>query len=80
MGYAVVADTLSRWTCLAESVSCVRVVMITRKPRKHKNVRTPMTDTTRTLVVGMMLTPSYDWMFEQSRRVYKGSGANVAVV
>ena len=41
-----------------------------------------MTDTTRPLVVGMMQTPPYDRMFEQSRRVYsaKGSGINVAVV
>ncbi len=29
-----------------------------------------MTDTTRTLVVGMMQTSPYDRMFEQSRRVY----------
>ena len=28
-----------------------------------------MTDTTRPIVVGMMQTPPYDRMFEQSRRV-----------
>lgn len=33
-----------------------------------------MTDTTRTLVVGMMQTPPYDRMFEQSRRVYFAKG------
>ena len=33
-----------------------------------------MTDTTRTLVVGMMQTPPYDRMFEQSRRVYSAKG------
>ena len=33
-----------------------------------------MTDTTRTLVVGMMLTPPYNHMFEQSRRVYSAKG------
>ena len=41
---------------------------------KHKNVRLPMTDSTRTLVVGMMHTPPYDRMFEQSRRVYSAKG------
>lgn len=29
-----------------------------------------MTDTTRTIVVGMMQTPPYDRMFEQSRVYY----------
>lgn len=33
-----------------------------------------MTATTRTLVVGMMQTPPYDRMFEQSRRVYSAKG------
>lgn len=33
-----------------------------------------MTDTTRTLVVGMMYTPPYDRMFQQSRRVYFAKG------
>ena len=33
-----------------------------------------MTDTTRTLVVGIMQTPPYDRMFEQSRRVYSAKG------
>lgn len=33
-----------------------------------------MTDTTRSLVVGMMQTPPYDRMFEQSRRVYSAKG------
>lgn len=33
-----------------------------------------MTDTARTLVVGMMQTPPYDRMFEQSRRVYSAQG------
>lgn len=33
-----------------------------------------MTDTIRTLVVGMMQTPPYDRMFEQSRRVYSAKG------
>ena len=33
-----------------------------------------MTDTTRTIVVGMMQTPPYDRMFEQSRRVYSAKG------
>lgn len=33
-----------------------------------------MTDTTRTLVVGMMQTPPYNRMFEQSRRVYSTKG------
>lgn len=31
-------------------------------------------DTIRTLVVGMMPTPPYDRMFEQSRRVYSAKG------
>lgn len=31
-------------------------------------------DTARTLVVGMMQTPPYDRMFEQSRRVYSAKG------
>lgn len=29
---------------------------------------------TKTLVVGMMQTPPYDRMFEQSRRVYSAKG------
>lgn len=33
-----------------------------------------MTDTARTLVVGIMQTPPYDRMFEQSRRVYSAKG------
>ena len=33
-----------------------------------------MTDTTRTIVVGMMQTPPYNRMFEQSRRVYSAKG------
>ena len=33
-----------------------------------------MADTTRTLVVGIMQTPPYDRMFEQSRRVYSAKG------
>ena len=33
-----------------------------------------MDDTTRTIVVGMMQTPPYDRMFEQSRRVYSAKG------
>ena len=33
-----------------------------------------MTDTARTLVVGMMQTPPNDRMFEQSRRVYSAKG------
>lgn len=33
-----------------------------------------MTDTTRTLVVGMMQTPPYDRMFESARRVYSAKG------
>lgn len=33
-----------------------------------------MTDTTHTLVVGMMQTPPYNRMFEQSRRVYSTKG------
>ena len=33
-----------------------------------------MTDTTRPLVVGLMQTPPYDRMFEQSRRVYSAKG------
>ena len=33
-----------------------------------------MNNTTRTLVVGMMQTPPYDRMFEQSRRVYSAKG------
>ena len=33
-----------------------------------------MTDTTRTLVVGMMQTLPYDRMFEQSRRVFFAKG------
>ena len=33
-----------------------------------------MNNTTRTLVVGMMRTPPYDRMFEQSRRVYSAKG------
>lgn len=33
-----------------------------------------MTDTTHSLVVGMMQTPPYDRMFEQSRRVYSAKG------
>lgn len=31
-------------------------------------------NTTRTLLVGMMQTPPYDRMFEQSRRVYSAKG------
>lgn len=31
-------------------------------------------DTTRPIVVGMMQTPPYDRMFEQSRRVYSAKG------
>lgn len=31
-------------------------------------------DTAHTLVVGMMQTPPYDRMFEQSRRVYSAKG------
>ena len=34
----------------------------------------PLTDTAPTLVVGMMQTPPYDRMFEQSRRVYSAKG------
>lgn len=48
--------------------------MITRKLRMYKNLSMPMTDTTRTIVVGMMQTPPYDRMFEQSRRVYTAKG------
>lgn len=33
-----------------------------------------MNDTARTIVVGMMQTPPYDRMFEQSRRVYSAKG------
>ena len=33
-----------------------------------------MNDNARTIVVGMMQTPPYDRMFEQSRRVYSGKG------
>lgn len=33
-----------------------------------------MTDTTRIIVVGIMQTPHYDRMFEQSRRVYSAKG------
>ena len=33
-----------------------------------------MTDTTRILVAGMMQTPPYDRMFEQSRRAYSAKG------
>ena len=33
-----------------------------------------MTNTTHTIVVGMMQTPPYDRMFEQSRRVYSAKG------
>lgn len=33
-----------------------------------------MNDTIRTIVVGMMQTPPYDRMFEQSRRVYSVKG------
>lgn len=33
-----------------------------------------MNETTRTLVVGMMQTPPFDRMFEQSRRVYSEKG------
>lgn len=33
-----------------------------------------MTTTAHTLVVGMMQTPPYDRMFEQSRRVYSAKG------
>lgn len=33
-----------------------------------------MTDTTRIIVVGIMQTPPYDRMFEQSRRVYSAKG------
>lgn len=33
-----------------------------------------MTDTTRTLVVGMMQSPLYDRMFEQNRRIYSAKG------
>lgn len=36
-----------------------------------------MTDTIRTLVVGMMQTPPYDRMFEQSRRVYSAKGISL---
>ena len=41
---------------------------------KNWNVSPPMTDSTRTIVVGMMQTPPYDRMFEQSRRVYSAKG------
>lgn len=34
----------------------------------------PMTDTTRTLVVGIMQTPPYTHMFESIRRVYSVKG------
>ena len=33
-----------------------------------------MIDTTHTIVVGMMQTPPYNRMFEQSRRVYSAKG------
>ena len=33
-----------------------------------------MNDNARTIVVGMMQTPPYDRMFEQSRRVYSEKG------
>lgn len=33
-----------------------------------------MTDTNKTIVVGMMQTPPYDRMFEQSCRVYSAKG------
>ena len=33
-----------------------------------------MTDTARTLVVGLMQTPPYDRMFESMRRVYSAQG------
>lgn len=33
-----------------------------------------MTDTTRTIVVGMMQTTPYDRMFESMRRVYSAKG------
>lgn len=35
-----------------------------------------MANTTRTLVVGIMQTPPYDRMFEQSRRVYSAKGVS----
>lgn len=35
-----------------------------------------MTDTTHSLVVGMMQEPPYDRMFEQSRRVYSAKGTS----
>ena len=41
---------------------------------KHKNVSPPMTDSTRTIVVGMMQTPPYNRMFESMRRVYSAKG------
>lgn len=33
-----------------------------------------MTDTTRTIVVGMMQTPPFTHMFESMRRVYSAKG------
>ncbi len=37
-----------------------------------------MTDTARTLVVGLMQTPPYDRMFESMRRVYSARGLGPA--
>lgn len=36
------------------------------------------TDTTRTLVVGIMQTPPYTHMFESTRRVYSAKGLSPA--
>ena len=41
--------------------------------------RKNMSNTTRTIVVGMMQTPPYDRMFDQSRRVYSAKGISPAL-
>ena len=41
---------------------------------KHAKLWQMTNNTTHTLVVGMMYTPPYDRMFEQSCRVYSAKG------
>lgn len=43
-------------------------------PEELKRYRKAMEAYERTLVVGMMQTPPYDRMFEQSRRMYSAKG------
>ena len=48
--------------------------MTTRKTRKHKNARTPMTDPPVILIAGIMPSSAYGVAYESLRRIYATTG------